>query len=594
MSLPLLVVLAVVTMTVTEWAVRSAIRDADSAAELLHRQVAARLQVELDHLFETPERLLAVNLVAARDGLVDLDDPDALERRFAVQLRAFSTVASLVYVGADGRCACADRDHTAQGGVRVREVVDEPAPVANPVNGHAGSGALRGQMDAGSVPDLPWYRLGADHDDVAWCPISPFVSGGPLGVGVAQSTRGPDGAVHGVMAASLSLYEIERLVADLDLPRGGVAFVIDEQGRLIGDSRGLSPVQSEGRERGLHPMADSDDPVLRHAAALILGDGPDAQNDGGGRRFDLGDDTYLLTSLDYRRPGGLRLAVGIVTPGDASSRQLTRTVMRALGLVAPLALVGLIVAHLVARAIVRPIRDLETASQRIASGDCECPVPACSIGELSELGRSFAAMVDRNRSTTVSLEERLEQRAAELADAREQISRLSRTDDLTGLANRRSFEEEIEKEWSRSRRDRRPISLLVCDVDWFKAFNDCYGHSAGDQCLKSVAEVLSSVARRRTDLVARIGGEEFVALLPGLDPDRASDLGESLRRQVEALDIEHEESPFRRVTVSVGVITVIAPDGGEPDPGAIAAVDAADRALYRAKRLGRNRVAVAG
>jgi diguanylate cyclase (GGDEF)-like protein len=175
-----------------------------------------------------------------------------------------------------------------------------------------------------------------------------------------------------------------------------------------------------------------------------------------------------------------------------------------------------------------------------------------------------------------------------LEEARQELIQLSRTDPMTGLANRRHFEEHQLGELRRALRLEYPISLLMIDVDYFKGFNDRYGHAAGDDCLKSLARVLDSSFKRAGELPARMGGEEFAVFLPGYDLEAAAAVAESLRKAIEALDILHQGSPWGRVTASMGCASWSG--FGEPSEVMETLLKTADGMLYEAKRLGRNRV----
>lgn len=171
-----------------------------------------------------------------------------------------------------------------------------------------------------------------------------------------------------------------------------------------------------------------------------------------------------------------------------------------------------------------------------------------------------------------------------------QLAIQARTDGLTGLANRRAFDETLEREWQNARRERVPLSLLFLDADHFKRYNDRYGHQQGDQLLATLARVLKKKARRPRDLAARYGGEEFVVLLPNTSRQRAAEIAESIRRAVAGLKVPHADAAAGIVTISVGVATAV-PQGDDTVAGL---VEAADEAVYQAKESGRNRVAMAG
>ena len=181
----------------------------------------------------------------------------------------------------------------------------------------------------------------------------------------------------------------------------------------------------------------------------------------------------------------------------------------------------------------------------------------------------------------------LEKQRSDLLAA--QMQEVSRRDGLTGLANRRRFDEKLHSEWSRSQRESTVLSLMFIDVDFFKPYNDHYGHQSGDQCLQRIAEVLAAHSRRAGDLAARYGGEEFVLLYPHTGPEAAGHLAEGLRDEVARLAIEHRHSSFGHITVSIGLISMV-PD---PDHGPEDLIRLADHAVYQAKSAGRNQVVVA-
>lgn len=179
--------------------------------------------------------------------------------------------------------------------------------------------------------------------------------------------------------------------------------------------------------------------------------------------------------------------------------------------------------------------------------------------------------------------------AEKLKIANHKLQKLANCDGLTGLANRRYFDDYLQQEWKRLSREKATLSLIMCDVDCFKNYNDTYGHLLGDECLRQIATVLKEAIKRPADLVARYGGEEFILLLPNTDLEGAIHLAEQIRKQVKSLDILHINSDTSDcVTVSLGVAATI-PNFNSSTQTLIAA---ADKMLYKAKSAGRNTVSV--
>ncbi len=174
-----------------------------------------------------------------------------------------------------------------------------------------------------------------------------------------------------------------------------------------------------------------------------------------------------------------------------------------------------------------------------------------------------------------------------LISLQKELEVLSFKDGLTGIANRRMFDSSMDTEWTSARRSNQPLSLIMLDIDFFKQFNDLYGHIQGDKCLTNVAQTLSLAAARPRDIAARFGGEEFVLLLPETDESAALKVAERCHRLIEKLKIPHETSEASQfVTASIGVGTINPPAGMERKNF----IQAVDKLLYAAKQKGRNRI----
>lgn len=194
----------------------------------------------------------------------------------------------------------------------------------------------------------------------------------------------------------------------------------------------------------------------------------------------------------------------------------------------------------------------------------------------------------RDISTLKETEENWMAERAVLAQENQHLAHIANRDELTGIANRRAFNLVLQHETARHARSDKPIALLMVDVDWFKKYNDRYGHPAGDECLRLIAQALAGTVGRASDYVARLGGEEFAVLLPGTDAEGAHRVAEKMTETIRSLNIAHEDSPFGRVTVCIGIS--LWPSHYTTESAYL--VQQADRALYEGKSRGRNTIVV--
>ncbi|HET7715631.1 MAG TPA: sensor domain-containing diguanylate cyclase [Bauldia sp.] len=298
------------------------------------------------------------------------------------------------------------------------------------------------------------------------------------------------------------------------------------------------------------------------------------------RRCAAGLDGWVMAT-DYRGVPVLAvcrwnatLGLGLILKVDQAELFAPRVAfLKEAAVIAAIALAaatGLIV--LLARTITAPLAALK---RRVVafSEDERRPLPLSRSGdEVAEIDAEFTRMVAR-----ADLARKL------LTDANASLGLLATTDKLTGIANRRRFDEVLLQEWDRAGRDHRPVSLLMADIDHFKRYNDRFGHNAGDECLRHVAATINAGARRPGDIAARYGGEEFAVILPGTDAPGATERAEAIRADV--ADLAFADGTGSVVTISVGVATLT------PRASTKAAdlIVAADRGLYRAKAAGRNR-----
>lgn len=444
--------------------------------------------------------------------------------------------------------------------------------------------AADGLLEGGDVSKRPWFIngrkrvfIGDVHEAVLLANLLQKDSDEPFRfVDFAAPVRDRHGKLRGVVATHLHWSWIKDVVAAA-LPQaardsGVQVFVRDAEGNV------------------LYPFSRAGE--FRIAAELLPGAGhglvrwPD-------------EVMWLTTATPVAAPtiGDLEWQVVLRQPVESALAAVAELQRTLLWLAVPVTLLSMALAWLLAGSFSRPVEELAMVARRIDEGDETADFPERSnideVRHLSASLRGMTATLLRRRAelvqTNLWLEQKVAARTAELQDANRRLEALSATDPLTGLANRRRFDEVLAGEWARACRAGTSLAVMLLDIDRFKQYNDSLGHQAGDDCLRDVAAVLSFKVRRAGELVARYGGEEFVVIAAGADMARALQLAESIRSAIEESSITHPGNPSGVVTVSIGVAA------GVPQRDQLAEdfVAQADAALYRAKENGRNRVKAA-
>ena len=372
---------------------------------------------------------------------------------------------------------------------------------------------------------------------------------------VASLPRIVDGEIETVVFARIDVDWLSGLLTRIGESSRTVVILTDGAGSIVSafpDRDGLA-----GAKASSIGLAEEIDP---NHADLIEASGPDGE-------------VRLWAVAPLRHTGG-RLFVGVARDAILASirRDVAYAVIKLVG--GLLACAGLLWLG-VERLVVRPARTLAWTSARLGAGDLAARADESGMpSEFVDLSRALNGMASR-----------LAQRDAELRTVNEHLAALATVDALTGLANRRLFDERLAQEWRRAQRAERPLGLVMVDIDHFKSYNDTYGHPAGDACLVNVARIIGADLRPG-DLAARVGGEEFALLLPGSDLHMSLRVARLLRLEVQSAGILHVGIETGVVTASVGVASMVPPPGAEAKD----LIRAADEALYDAKRRGRNRV----
>jgi diguanylate cyclase (GGDEF)-like protein len=363
------------------------------------------------------------------------------------------------------------------------------------------------------------------------------------------------GRIESVLLAALRLDWMNTLLAERIAHSDIVALIIDRSGTVVARQ------PAHGTWKGL---SVADLPMGQHLASEAQSfTAPDL--DGVPRIF-------TATQLDDQNA---TLVIGL-RESDVLGN-ISRQVRIAYGSLALVTLVVLLAAWFGGnRFIVRPIQTLASTASAVGRGDYAARPSSTRVPEeFRPLAEAIGAMAAR-----------LRERESAMKRANEHLGRLAQIDALTGLSNRGSFDAQLRAEHERARDAGVPLALLLIDVDHFKAFNDLYGHVAGDACLREVAQAITQVVRG-DDFAARYGGEEFVIVGPGMTAEAALAVATRLNAAVRALKVPHERSPHRLVTISIGIASAVPRDDELPER----LVEEADVALYAAKKKGRDCIA---
>jgi diguanylate cyclase (GGDEF)-like protein len=567
-------------------------RSGQESLEQFERQMAAeigaRITAHLDRFFSTAVVVAQSSAEAMRSGQLDPARPDDLVRQFAGQMRYLPYLTFVSFGRADGQYVGATRTLDTNE-VRVmtalkREGMTLDTYAVDDANARGTRIADGAAFDART---RIWYRQAEEKGRLTWYPVYKYRPYESLGIGVSAPVYEPGSRrLLGVATGDVALAQIARYLQAQAIGRSGIAFVAEPDGKLIATSLAGPTFRVEGENVVRLAIGDYPDPRMREAGQWAQ------QAAAGQRRITVDGERHLLDLRSYRDAFGLHLLIGVLLPERDFSDPFNKNLQLAAWLTLAIAALGSLFGVLLTDWLVRPIVAINRRAERIAAGELvggdatEAPGP---IRELTALNRSFNAMATSLRSTFFGLEARVAERTRALEAVNDELERMAMLDGLTHIANRRRFDAVLQQEWRRCLREHQPMSLLMLDVDDFKAYNDEYGHQAGDRVLISVAKFCTNETQRPSDLAARYGGEEFAVILPNTNAAGALAVAEALAAGIRGAAIPHRRATAAVVvTVSIGVATQ------QPalQKTAEELVGAADTALYAAKRAGRNRVMV--
>ena len=448
----------------------------------------------------------------------------------------------------------------------------------------------------------PWYRTAALEGKADWYPIYRYASSeiadvtGNFGIGYSMPEYDENNNLIGAINSDIALGQVSRYLKQLPLGTGGVVFVANSLNQIIGISNDMPLFRRQENPRDktssiqLVHFDNNESPLIRAAGERL-------QNAGTGSSYlSLPGTNYIEDVREFKTASGLTLKVVVLLP-ESQFFTAMRSDMKSMLMLVLIALaIAITLVLLLAFRLSKPITEMTSWAEQLSEGnwdllnaDSKQAPKDYPIREIRQLRKSFTTMAANLHEVVSTLEERVAERTAELEMVNSNLFELSNTDGLTGIPNRRKFDEVLSSEWNRATRTGQPLVVALIDVDWFKKYNDHYGHLAGDDCLRNVANVLKAKIRRSSDLVARYGGEEFAIISPGINKANAIEMANIICKAIAETALAHSMSPFGIITVSIGVALIVP----TVETAKETLVQAADEALYHAKDNGRNRVVCA-
>ncbi|MEM8542638.1 MAG: diguanylate cyclase [Cyanobacteria bacterium P01_H01_bin.119] len=554
----------------------------------LGERVATEMETHVEEFALTHQLFLNINAAAIRTQSLSTDNLEQLESYFWQQVQLTEEVSALYYADRGGNFVLV----TVDGDQPQTYIRDETtAPLRHIYNlDEFGNRTTLDRTQAYDPRDRPWYRTATATEGVAWSEIYTF-AGRPLsGITPVIPMYDSTGELEGVLAADITLNQLSRFLQNLDIGKSGQAFIVEHSGHLVASSSLETPLVAAEVESVRRTATQSHNDKIRQTAQFL--------RDYFGRLDHMQSPRQLVADFDgaqhvvqivpIQAGQGLDWIMVVAIPLSEFMEQVQANAR------STLMLCGLAIAVVIGSTIgitywiTKPVFILNDAAQAIAAGELKQDININCVSEINRLAQSFNYMAGQLQSSFSALASANQTLELQVAERTHQLERLAMTDSLTQVLNRRGFNMAVADIWQEHIEHRQPITLMMLDIDYFKAYNDCYGHVGGDECLQTITAVLRPLVKGFRGVLGRYGGEEFVIALPSRALSAALAAAAALQQTVREAAIAHGKSPFGIVTVSIGITSQIPQANSTPT----SFIERADLALYRAKSQGRNQIVI--
>ncbi len=560
---------------------RGSLEMAENMIEQINLKILEEVKAKLVEELDKPIQINDMNANVIENGLINIQEAADRDRYFTSLLKVNGQLA-MSYIGmTDGSFYGARR--TADGKLQV--VVNNETTSGNSnYYGTDKDGRATFIEEVYKQYDprkRPWYQKATKENRSILTDVYEHFVFKELTITAARPVY-KDGIFIGIVGSDYLLSWLEKSLSKFPVGNSGVVYLVDENDYLVGTSMKIALTKAADGKSERIKVSELSTPIIKETYAL-------AQRDKkiNAKTIKIAGEAYVANYEDVKA-SGLVWHVVVVTAKKDFLAPLQLAIERVILVCLISMLIYFVLSYSIARHVSRPIESLNEAAKALAIGRGYAVDDMGRQDEIGQLIRSFNNMRRDLNKTVIELEKEVASRTKELQIKNGILEQLSYLDGLTGIANRRKFDVYLNESWKHASRENNVLGLLMIDIDYFKAYNDTYGHLEGDRCLRDIAQTLATFIRREEDLLARYGGEEFVVILNHTEPHYGEVLATQLIESIRALNKTHEGSPWGVVTISIGV-AMVTPKAYKEVQGLI---QLADEALYEAKSSGRNKYCV--
>jgi diguanylate cyclase (GGDEF)-like protein len=582
------------------WSFRNGQQAVNELVVNLQNQASQRIDQHLDYYISSARRLNDINATAISSGLINPKDQDSLGRFFWKQAKLYQ-VGYILFGAKTGEYVDVGRPLTyplelITERMNIRRYGNNRLYIYEP-DAQGNRHRLVESGDPYPFQKEAWYIKAIQTEKPQWTSVYTWQSlaANPLAIAITSPVYDKNKKLIGAIAIEQRLAQISDFLRQLKVSASATIFILERDGQMIASSGVIPPFKIVNNTPTRLKAVDSPDALIQSAARSLtqkfgnFNTIPHRQQ----LKLVLQNQHHFVQITPWQDELGLDWLVVVVIPESDFMQQININTRHTVLLCTIALIIAILVGIITANQITQPILQISASAKAIADGKLTQTVKAEGVGELDLLSQSFNRMAEQLQQSFAALEDanyvlerRVEERTTELKKANRELQRLSQIDGLTQIANRRHFDQYLTQEWQRSQREQRSLSLILCDVDFFKNYNDLYGHQKGDDCLQRVAQLLRQAVKRPADLVARYGGEEFALILPSTDLKGAIAIAQAIQQEVYSAQILHTASEISKfLTISLGIVSTIPTSAVSLDQ----LIAAADAALYEAKHQGRDR-----